>query len=210
MQQQLATTFRDGLYSDVIETGTKTLSADQWLGTYINYNTGTTANSKAGLNGTTAIALFTRTSYPYKRTHLKIPTVTSSRFYGGFSSNTALPVTDTPLGSADSGVIVGWNSTDTNIRIYNNDGTGAAPTSIDTGLAKPTASWSYEIISDDANARFTVNIVTNTPATFSTNITTRIPGASTRLAIYDCVENTTTTAKDIQLNVSTVESKFIH
>ena len=77
------TTFRDGLYADVIETGTKTLSADQWLGTYINYNTGTTANSKAGLNGTTAVALFTRTSYPYKRTHLKIPTVTSSRFLWG-------------------------------------------------------------------------------------------------------------------------------
>lgn len=204
------TTAKDGLYVDVIESGTKTLGTDQWLGTYLNYNTGTTANSKAGLNGGTAVTMFTRTSYPYKRTHVKIPTVTSSRYYGGFASYTTLPVTDTPLGSADSGIIVGWNSTDTNIRIYNNDGTGAAPASIDTGLAKPTSSWSYEIISDDANGRFTVNVVTNTPATFSTNITTRIPGSTTRLAVYDCVENTTTTARDLQLNVSIVESKFIH
>ena len=41
-------TVTQGLYMGVTETGTKTYVNDQWWGIVINYNTGTTANSKFG------------------------------------------------------------------------------------------------------------------------------------------------------------------
>jgi len=204
--------FKDGLLTSIVETSPTAATynnADQWMGVYAVYSTGATINSKAGLNGGAGtVTLFTRTSNPYWRVHFKIPSVSNTRFYGGFSSATALPVTDTPLASADSGIIVGWNSTDTTIKIYNNDGTAAAPTAINSTITKPTGLWTYEIISDDANGRFTVNIISGAN-TFSTNITTRIPASSTRLAIYHCVENSTAANQTMQFDCAYVESSFI-
>lgn len=204
--------FKDGLFTSIVETSPTAATynnTDQWFGLYANYSTGTTINSKAGLNGGTGtVTIFTRTSNPYFTAHIKAPTVTNTRFYGGFSSATALPVTDAPLASADSGIIVGWNSTDTNIKIYNNDGTAAAPTAVDTGIAKPNSPFTFEIQADDSAGKFTVRVIA--PAgTFTSNITTRIPSSSTRLAVYCCIENSTAANVTLNLDTAYLESKFV-
>src|SRR5688500_4211257 len=68
-------TVSDGLYAGVTESGTVTRVDDQYLGIVLNYNTTTTANTRTGLNGgASTIRLFTRTSNPYKRTHMKVGT----------------------------------------------------------------------------------------------------------------------------------------
>ena len=200
----------EGLYNGVIQSIAATASNDQWEGVVANYATTATSGTRVGLNtGTSAtVTLFTRTSYPYKRTHLKVPSVTNTRFYGGFSSAAAIPNTDTPLANADSGVIVGWNSTDTNIKIYRNDGTGAAPTATDTAIAKSNSWWQYEIISDDAGGTFTVNIYTPS-SNFSVLLNSRIPSASTRLATYDVLTNSTAAIQNLQINASIIKSRFI-
>lgn len=202
----------EGLYAGVNQAITATLTADQWLSYYANYNTTATQNTRAGLNSAASgiVTIFTRTSNPSKKTHLKIPNVTDTRFYGGFSSATAIPVTDTPLGTGDSGIIVGWNSTDTTIKIYRNDGSGAAPAAIDTAISKPTNWWQYEITSDDSGASFTVNVFA-AGTNYKTVMTTRVPASATRLATYDIIENSAAAAaKDIQIDVSVLESKFLN
>ena len=125
-----------------------------------------------------------------------------------FGSIPLVPVTDTVFGSSDSGVMVGWRSSDTTLMVFWNDGTGAMPTATNTSITIPTNGWTYEIIANDQNTKFTVKIVTSS-TTYSTTLTTRIPGASTRLATYDVLENTTTTARDLQVNAAILESKFI-
>jgi len=199
----------DGLYQNVNQTIAATFVPDQWEGITAQYNTGTTTGTRAGLNSAASgiVTLFTRTSYPSKKTHLKASN-TGTRFYGGFSSLTAMPVTDTPLGNTDSGVIVGWNSTDVNIKIYRNDGTAAPPTATDTGIVKPANFWTYEIVSDDINGTFVVNIVSGATL-YTTTLTTRVPSSTTRLATYDIIENTDAVNQTLQIDSAILESRFI-
>lgn len=199
-----------GLFNGVVETGTTSFVQDQWEGIIRNYNTGITINSPAGLNGGAATpTIFTRTSNPFKYSHIQVPVVTNSRFYGGFASYGQVPNTDTPLGATDSGILVGWRSTgDTTIQIFNNDGTAAAPTPINTALAIPTTFFEYEIQADDTNAKFIVRVKTSA-GEYTTTVTTRIPASTTRLANYDIVQNSTTTAMNLKIDVSVLRSKFI-
>ena len=69
-----------------------------------------------------------------------------SRLNFGFTSATAIPTTDTPIANADSGIIVGFTSADTNYSIRHNDGTGAATVTAVTGnIAKNTSFHTIEI-----------------------------------------------------------------
>ena len=63
----------DGLYQNVNQTIAATFVPNEWEGITAQYNTGTTTGTRAGLNSAASgiVTLFTRTSYPSKKTHLK-------------------------------------------------------------------------------------------------------------------------------------------
>ena len=80
------------------------------------------------------------------KTLCKIDSTTPAIYYIGWTSATALPISDTPLANAYSGIIVGWSSTDTNWKIYIHAGSSTATKTNMTGsIAKGAAYHDIEV-----------------------------------------------------------------
>lgn len=126
---------------------------------------------------------------------------TNSRFFFGFTSATAIPISDTPLANTDHGVLIGWISTDTNYTIRTNDGTAAATTTVFTGnIPKDAAFHTFQI---DWTASGNVNVTMDgTVMTFNT----RIPATTTNLYFNQVVQTTTTTAKTMTISGTWAEA----
>lgn len=186
-------------------TGTITHSFDNWEGRLINLPTSTTANSKAGLNHATGhIALVNRRQNPRFKVRCKVTTTLSSRLYIGFSSATAIPASDTPLATADSGVLMGWDSADTFISYWANDG-AAGITNVATAVSV-NANWNlFEFQFDEVTTSCLLYLNDSLIAVLNTNI----PATDTALVPYAVVENTTTTARTIQFGQILLEKDFI-
>lgn len=180
--------------------GGTTVSIDGGSGVRTNFSTGTTANTNAGWRTQSG---FIRSEHDPRLTYrVRLNNVTDSRFYFGFTNfSTAIPATDTPLGTTDSGVLLGFRSTDANYMLFRNDGTGAAPSAIDTLMAKPTFTNTLHIWSTSAGS--TWNWATDST---SGTVTTRIPTNDTTLNIQAMASNTTTTAKDQSLKYVSYET----
>ena len=129
--------------------GTNTNTFDTTEGVLVNLATAATANQNAGLVSPTGGVGIGRRLFGLKaRIRSKVDTVAGSvsRFYFGFTSATALPLTDTPLATTDSGIIVGFTSADTNYQIRHNDGSTSVTTTQVTGpVAKDTAFHTIQI-----------------------------------------------------------------
>ena len=128
----------DGILSQHVPTaaGTASSTFNTTEGMLANFATTTTANQNAGLVSPTGSFGVGRRLFGMKAIlRSKLDTVASSvsRLYFGFTTNATLPLTDTPIANADHGVIVGFNSTDTNYQIRTNDGSGAATVTAVTG-----------------------------------------------------------------------------
>lgn len=195
-----------GLLSGIIIAGAQTFNFDTFEGWQVDFDTSAVSGTRAGINGATAnVASFAcRRMNPSLKIRFKLADTTSSRFYTGFSSATAIPVSDTPLANADIGVIVGYRSSDTNYQIFSNSGAGAA-TVTSTGIAKDNSWDTIEIISDDANGRFTV-YTTNGTTTATNIITSNIPASGDILCLYAVLENTAASSRLLRIG-STLEVK---
>lgn len=113
----------------------------------------------------------------------------------GFTTDTAsLTNTDTYLATTDSGVLVGFRTTDTNWMIFHNSGAGAMST-IDLGIAKSTAVRMVEIRSVAGDNKFVVRVNGATTQI----ITSNIPAATTDLTVRHQAINVTAT--DINLKM---------
>ncbi len=114
-----------------------------------------------------------------------------------------------PLQNSESGFLFGHGATDTNYKIFNNDGTGAPPTATDTGIAIPASDTYYilEIAADNGAASFSWtlwSVVTSGSGNLGSKnaqlgtgtLSSRIPGGTTLLYLQDILYNTLTTAID--------------
>lgn len=116
-------------------------------GAYQNFKANATTE-KLGIQSTSSTNSLITTfgQNPYVKFRLRVDNATGIRFYLGWTSLQALPATNTPLGSADSGVIIGYGSSTANFTVYNNDGSAAEVTNnFGSGVAKDAGWHTFEI-----------------------------------------------------------------
>lgn len=187
----------DGILQAHTVVGTPTIGYDSNLGQYCQLNTGITANSNAGLvspTGGRGIGRFYLAGLMKAR--FSIDSTTNGRLYFGLTSVTALPISDTPLGINDSGVIVGFNTADTNWTIRTNDGAGNAatvsqlstPTTKDANIHTVSMNWGW-------NAAAVIVVFDG----ISTTVSTATPNINSDLFFNIVAQNSTTTARSLNL-----------
>lgn len=143
---------------------------------YVNQFNSSTSGAIIGyLSNSTAQLISQRQWNTYIKARINISTTTSTRYFVGFSTNNTLPASDTILASTDSGVLVGFDTTNANFSVYNNDGT-AAQVVTSFGVAKATGWHTFEIAMSSSNA------VCKLDGGNTQTITTRLP--STTVNIY--------------------------
>ncbi len=188
--------------------GTTTHSFDNWEGRLTEFATSTTINTKAGLGHTTGnITISNRRQNPRLKVRVKVPTTAGSRLYVGFSSATAIPASDTPLASGDSGVLIGWDSADTQISYWANDGSAGITNAVAGAGTTISNSWhTYELQFDEVTGACLLTLNNTLVATLTTNI----PSTDTALCIYACVQCTAgSAARTIQMGQILLEKDFI-
>jgi hypothetical protein len=116
---------------------------------------------------------------------------TTVRQYVGLTSAATLPISDTPLANGDSGILVGYISTDANWQIFNNDGSGAAVKTQITGPIATDANFhTIDITIPAGGASATVTLDGT-----SVVVGSRLPATTTNLFYNSVVQTTTTTAR---------------
>lgn len=172
------------------------------LGT--NFGTGTTANANAGVVSPTTGVGIGRLSVRGRLRSICLNnsgSVSSSRFYFGVTSNTTLPISDSPLATTDSGIILGYNSTDTNwvVRTCNGGGT-VTTTSLTNTVAKDLNFHTVEI--NWVAGATTVNVLLDNVLT---TVSTTLPATTTNLFFNEVIQNSTTTQKFLFLQAAFIE-----
>jgi parallel beta-helix repeat protein len=179
--------------STLTATGVSTYTYDTTEGTVSNFLSTTTINQNIGVvsaantNGTTRRSIVTRA-----RMRSKVDTVAGSvsRLYFGFTSASALPISDTPLATTDHGIIVGFSSTDTTYQIYHNDGATSVTKDAVTGaIAKGTGFHTIEI---NWAASGNINVIFDGVTQV---ISTDLPATTTNLNFNAVVQNATAAAR---------------
>jgi parallel beta-helix repeat protein len=170
-------------------TGTNSFTFDTTEGTVAVLASTTTINQNIGLISQATTSGITRRSvYTRARMRNKVDAVASSvsRLYFGFTSASALPISDTPLATTDSGIIVGFSSTDTTYQIYANDGaTSVTKTTVTGSISKNTNFHTIEI---NWAASGNVNVIFDG---VSQTISTDLPATTTALNFNAVVQNAT-------------------
>lgn len=171
--------------------GTNAVTFDTTEGMIAQFVTTATSGLNAGLVSPTTNSGIGRRLFGMRTIYRgKIDLATNSRFYIGFTSATALPVTDTPLATTDNGFIVGWNSADAGYNTYSNDGATSVTKAVLTGSPAKDANFHTIEIIWPAAGSITV-IFDGTKTTVSSDLP-----ATTANLFYNCVvQTTTTTAK---------------
>lgn len=143
-----------GMLSQHVLTGTGTVSNtfDTTDGILSNITSGAVAGNVAGLVSPTAgVGIGRRLFGARAATRAKIDSTATSKFLFGFTSNSTLPVAAAtqPLGTTESGVIVGFVETgtgSTNWTIWHNDGaTSVTADNVSGPIAKDANMHSIEI-----------------------------------------------------------------
>jgi hypothetical protein len=162
----------DGALPTNTHTGSS-FSNPSWDVTYGRYTTAATANSQGGIiSPTSGIGPAITNMATRAIARIRLNSTTSIRNYFEFTSNTTLPITDTPLGS-DSGVMIGYRSTDSQWRMFNNNGTGPL---VATSLGRAIdTNWHTVMICLQFNSSFTRGyLLSHSPYSFNREII-RIP-----------------------------------
>jgi hypothetical protein len=193
------------LAGSVISTGggTNSNTFDTTEGLLAVLQTSSTSNSKAGLVANTAGVGIGRRLFAMRfKIRAKIDSTTSARYYFGVTSNSTLPATDTPIATSESGVIVGFNSSDTTYQIYTNNGEGseATKTAVTGNIAKDTNFHTIEI-----NWVASDNIIIIFDGTTQT-VSTALPATTANLFFNAVVENTSSTQRAISIKGILVEA----
>jgi len=146
-----------------------------------------TANLNAGyVSPTAGIGLGRRLTNLRMKARFKVDSTTSARVYMGFTSLATLPISDTPLGNTDSGVMIGFRSTDANYSVFNNDGSGAMVVTA-SSTAKDANFHTMEV-----KILASGNAICSLDGTTIATVSTRLPATTTNL-FFNCVAQTTTT-----------------
>lgn len=150
-------------------------SSDATEGAYTNFRGNLTTETMGRFSTSTAVGMGTRRSYnPYLAIRCKLDSTAASRLIIGYTSAVTLPVSNTILANADSGVFVGYTGATTNFTTFYNDGTGAMQT-VATAVTKDTNWHTFEIIMS------ATDITTKLDGGNIQVLTTRIPGLNTDL-----------------------------
>lgn len=164
---------------------------DATYGLYQRYTTAATSNSQGGIISPTTGVGVAQTNFPGRYvTRVRLSSTSNVRFYSGFTSNTILPTTDTPLATTDSGLLIGYRSTDADWMIFYNNGGGSALTAISLGVAKDTNFHLLIITWPQAGAQINFSIDLRTPITISSGL----PSTGVGMFINNVAQTTTTSA----------------
>lgn len=132
-------------------------------------------------------------------------------FHGLASYTTQIPASSTnPFGNGDSGVMMGFlENPSTNLLVFYNDGTGAPPTPIDTGLAQNTNPRTFVLEFIDSVPKVVWYIMDPTTHAIAATgeITTRIPAQATNLSPHWHVECSTATGINLYLLAAEIRQK---
>jgi hypothetical protein len=160
---------------------------DTTEGMTIAYATTAASGVNAGYVAASAgVGLGRRLTNLRMKARSKMDSITTARFYMGFTSLATMLFNDTPLANADHGVIIGFRTTDTNYQVFNNDGSGAmVVTQVAGPIATSTATsfHTFEVkLLASGNALVSIDGTTTT-------ISTRLPTTTTNL-FFNCVVQT--------------------
>jgi hypothetical protein len=176
-----------------VGTGTSNLLRDS-SGFRMRYDTGTTANSIEGTRINSSL-LTERDLNPETHWRIKGVVVSSCRIFIGFTSATAAPASSADYLNALSGVGF-WADTgvDTNWHIMQNSGSGASDTTTIANVgALNTTFRDLGLRAVNASAKFQYSW----DGGAWTDISTKVPAATTALGWVWYIENTTTTNNQI-------------
>lgn len=154
-------------------------------GTGWQWTTGTTINSLGGLRFNSANQMSERDVNPMIEAKIKVGTITTTRFFFGFTSATVAPTSLADPLNALSGVAFWYDSAvDANLHIMQNSGTGASDaTTINVG-AMGTGFHTYNIKAVEASTKFQYSY----DGAAYADINTKIPAAATGLGVMWYVE----------------------
>lgn len=190
----------DGLLHGTAFVGSATQRQDA-KGVYLEQATGTTANTSVGYRK--GPAMFRRDQNPILRLVGANSHNSAARLYFGWAVHSPLLGSDTPLGTADTGFLIGYRGgTDTNYKIFHNNGGGGAMTVLDTGVAISTSFDTILTLYGDASS-FKWSINDSTPVTVSAGT---IPGATIGMVFHCIAQNNSTTS--INNNMRTIGLKL--
>lgn len=186
----------DGILNGGSMAGTPTSSYNTVEGMTVGYATAATANLNAGyVSSATGIGIGRTLTNMHFTVRQAANATTSVRQYIGLTSNATLPLSSTPLGTTDSGIIVGYindgTTLDTSWQIFNNDGTTAAVKTQVTGpIATDTGFHTIDINIPAGGSSATVTLDGTAVVVGS-----RLPATTTNLFFNSVVQTTTTAAR---------------
>lgn len=182
--------------------GTPSNSWDATQGLLINHVTAATSGTIAGITSPTdSDGMFRRSASAMMRVRCKASATSNTRLYFGVSSASALPTTDTPLGTSDHGIIVGFNTADSLFTARGNDGSGSA-TAYTWGTAKDTNFHTIEIgwgPSSFGDLKFDNTLIAISAAG-------DLPGTSTNLFFHLQIQTAEAVAKTLSMKGVWVDS----
>lgn len=183
----------DGILNNFTITGAGSITSvyDTTEGMTLALATAASANTNAGLvSPTVGIGIGRTLTAIHFTVRAKASTTSNIRQYVGFTSLATLPTSDTPLASADSGLIVGYSSADTTWQIWNNDGSNTAIKNAITGpISSDTAFHTIDINIPAGGASATVTL-DNTAVV----VGSRLPTPTTNLFFNAVAQPSTSTA----------------
>lgn len=189
--------------------GTISHGFDSWEGRYTDFQTSIMTNTRAGLGGNTSgnITIVDRRQNPRFKVRCKVTTSTGTRLYVGFSSATVLPASDTPLANGDSGVLMGWDSKDTQVSYWANDGSSGITNAAIGAACSVDANWKvFEFQFDDTNGVVLISYNDGTLVSLNSNI----PAQDTQLCVYAHVQCTASSAaRTFRIGQILLEKDFI-
>jgi hypothetical protein len=190
------------------------------VGGFWRYNTGSVADTIAGIRLAQTI---TRKEFnPRFKTKIRVPSSTghsSTRLYVGLNTDVVMEADDSPLLTTESGVIVGWRSTDSNFMVFRNSGTNSAsasPAVVNTNVAKTTGIREIDIkfsaFGGSDGAQVTVSIIdpTTTPiqTLYSQSFTTSMPAAGFSMSPSILLQNSAAVARDFDVFYAFIEQRI--
>lgn len=195
------------------------------VGTAWKYASGTTSNTVAGLRYNQV--WIRRDFNPRLKVKYETPDgALDHDFFFGFSTDTDITATQNPLETTNSGLLVGYRSTDTNLMVIRNGGTNSAsstPTFTDTGSSNPKGSQLRTIeISFTGTDGTTANVLVQTislsapfgaTTTYTNTFTTNLPAltsgtASVYMRPVFQIANKTATNKRLWLSYMELDQLF--
>lgn len=173
---------------------------DATYGAYWRYATGTAANTPTGIR--TPARWILKEWNPFFRAKTRVNTTTNSRQYVGLCYETQIPASDTPMTNNQSGVLVGWRSTDANWQVFLNAGNAGAsstPTVVNTNVAKSTAVRQIEITFSSSGTSCRVRLLDGNATTvlYNNTFTTNLPTDAMSPSIV--ASDTTTTSNNYDI-----------